>query len=90
MELVERIPVEKATFLKSIVFEDFQKLKKFKNKEEAKQNLNCWSIFAMESSRDMENANVSMVLPIKQHNVHQADGTVVDLYRDYQNKFVDF
>ena len=36
MELVERIPVEKATFLKSIVFEDFQKLKKFKNKEEAK------------------------------------------------------
>ena len=44
----------------------------------------------MESSRDVENANAFMVLPIKQHKVHQADSTVVDLYRDYQSKFVDF
>jgi hypothetical protein len=36
MELVERVSVEKATFLKSMLFNDFQKLKKFKNKEEAK------------------------------------------------------
>ena len=90
MELVERIPVEKATFLKSIVFEDFQKLKKFKNKEDAKTKFKLLIHFCDGAIKGRGECKRLYGFTDK-----TAQGASGRLYcggsaQDYQNKFLDF